>query len=73
MTIDEASITVLNQQAEMLAAAKYQGEQAVENAIDRIAAVIADSLTDDDDDDTEEVFDVMLNYVVDKSRVYIDN
>jgi hypothetical protein len=68
----EDAIEVLNLLAETLAATKDQGDKAIENAIDLISAIISDSLTGDDDD-CEEVFDVMLNYVVDKSRVYIDS
>ena len=68
----EEMIDVLDQQAEILAAVKDQGDKAIESTIDRIAAAINASLSGDDDE-VEKVFDVMLNYVVDKSEVYVDN
>ncbi len=68
----EEMVDVLDQLAEMLAAVKDQGDKAIESTIDRIAASINASLSGDDDE-VEKVFDVMLNYVVDKSEVYIDS
>ena len=68
----EEMIDVLDQLAKILAATKDQGDKAIENAIDSIAGAINASLSGDDDE-VEKVFDVMLNYVVDKSEVYVDN
>ncbi len=68
----EEMVDVLDQLAEILAAVKDQGDKAIESTIDRIAASINASLSGDDDE-VEKVFDVMLNYVVDKSGVYIDS
>ena len=68
----EEMIDVLDQQAEILAAVNDQGDKAIETTIDHIAAAINASLSGDDDE-AEKVFDVMLNYVVDKSEVYVDN
>ena len=76
MTTEEAILAALDQQAEMLAATKDQGEEAIEIAIDRIAEEIAWSLRDNPDITDariEEVFDEMLSYVVEKSGVYIDS
>ena len=76
MTTEETIVAALDQQAEMLAATKDQGEEAIEIAIDRIAEEIAWSLRDNPDITDariEEVFDEMLSYVVEKSGVYIDS
>ena len=76
MTTEEAILAALNQQAEMLAATKDQGDETIENAIDRIAAEISWSLRDNPDITDariEQVFDEMLNYVVEKSGVYVDS